>query len=78
MGSRTCRYAGNTIDDQAAKRALENTVRKRLAVPYSDFKVLTNLYTKSLWQMEWDRYPDIKLHKLQPKVDDSLPSHAWS
>ena len=65
---------GNAIVDLAAKCALKNTVSKRLAVPYSDHTVLT----KSLWQMEWDRYPDNKLHKIQPKMDDSLPSCACS
>ena len=58
---------GNIIVDLATKRSLENTVSKRLSVPYSGFKVLTNVYTQSLWQMEWDRYPENMLHKTQPK-----------
>ena len=48
----------------------------RMAVPYSDFKVLTDMYTKKLWQMEWERYPENKLNKIQPKVDDPIPSHG--
>ena len=28
--------------------------------------------------MEWDRYPDHKLHRAQPKVGDSFSSHARS
>ena len=47
---------GNSIGDLAAKHALEMCVHKRMAVPYSYFKVLTNMYTKMLWQMEWERY----------------------
>ena len=47
-----------------------------MAVPYSGFKVLANMYTKNLWQTEWERYPEIKLYKIQPKVDDPIPSHG--
>ena len=43
---------------------------------YSDFKVLTNMYVKKLWQTEWERYPGNKLYKIQPKVDDPIPSHG--
>ena len=50
-----------------AKRTPEKPVNKELAVPYSDFEVLTNMYTKKLWQTEWERYPENKLHKIQPK-----------
>ena len=42
---------GNSVVDVAAKRALE----KRMAVLYSYFKVLTNMYTKKLWETEWER-----------------------
>ena len=49
---------------------------RRMAVPYSDFKVLTNMYIKKLWQTEWERYPGNKLYKIQPKVDDPIPSHG--
>ena len=45
-------------------------------VPYSDFKVLTNMYVKKLWQTEWERYPENKLYKVQPKVDDHIPSRG--
>ena len=48
----------NNLVDLAAKPALEKTVNKRITVPYSDFKVLTNMYTKKLWQTEWERYQD--------------------
>ena len=47
----------NSVVDLEAKRALEKPVNKRMMVPYSDFKVLTNRYTKKLWQTEWERYP---------------------
>ena len=50
---------GNSVVDLAPKRALEKPVSKRLAVPYCDFKVLTNMYTKKLWQTEWGRPEDI-------------------
>ena len=30
----------------------------------------------SLWQTEWERYPEKKLYKIQPKVDDPIPSHG--
>ena len=47
-----------------------------MADPYSDFKVLTNVYVKKLWQTEWERYPENKLYKIQPKMDDPIPSHG--
>ena len=58
------------------KRALEKPVNKRLAVPYSDFKVLTSMYTKKLWQTECERSPENKLYTIQPKVVDLIPSHG--
>ena len=67
---------GNNVVDLAAKHALEKSISRRVAVPYSDFKVLTNVYVKKLWQMEWERYPENKLYKIQPKVDDPIPSHG--
>ena len=68
--------SGETVVDLAAKHALEKPVNKRLAVPYSDFKVLTNMYAKKLWQTEFERYPENKLYKIQPKVDDPIQSHG--
>ena len=53
---------GNSVVDLAAKRTLEKPENKRLAVPYSDFKVLTNMYTKKRWQMEWGRHLGNKLY----------------
>ena len=44
--------------DLAAEHALEKSVKDRLAVPYSDIKVLTNMYSKKLWQTELERYPE--------------------
>ena len=67
---------GNNVVDLAAKHALEKSISRRMAVPYSDFKVLTNMYIKKLWQTEWERYPENKLCKIQPKVDDPIPSHG--
>ena len=46
LGSRVCYHRGNIVVDLAAKQALEKPVNKRLVVPYSNFKVLTNMYTK--------------------------------
>ena len=40
---------GNTVVDLAAKHALEKAANKRMAVPYSDVKVLTSECTKKLW-----------------------------
>ena len=37
---------GNNVIDLAAKHALEKSINRRMAVPYSDFKVLTNMYVK--------------------------------
>ena len=51
---------GNNVVDLAAKHALEKSISRKMAVPYSDF-VLTNVYVKKLWQMEWERYPENKL-----------------
>ena len=67
---------GNNVVDLAAKHALEKSISRRMAVPYSDFKVLTNMYVKKLWQTEWERYPGNKLYKIQPKVDDPIPCHG--
>ena len=47
--ARVQRYVGmqgNTVVDLAARHALEKRVSMRLAVSYSDFKVLTSMYTK--------------------------------
>ena len=65
---------GNNVVDLAAKHALEKSISRRMAVPYSDFKVLTNVYVKKLLQTERERYPENKLYKIQPKVDDPIPS----
>ena len=51
-------------------------MNKGMAVPYSDFKLLTNMYTKKLWQTEWESYSESKLFKIQPKVDDPIPSYG--
>ena len=67
---------GNNVADLAAKHALEKSINRRMAVPYSDFKVLTNKYVKKLRQTEWERYPENKLYKIQPKVDDPIPSYG--
>ena len=67
---------GNNVVDLAAKHGLEKSTNRRMAVPYSDFKVLTNVYVKKLWQTEWERYPENKLYKIQPKLDDPIPSHG--
>ena len=39
---------GNNVVDLVAKHALEKSISRRMAVPYSDFKVLTNVYVKKL------------------------------
>ena len=67
---------GNNVVDLAAKHALGKSINRRMAVRYSDFKVLTNMYVKKMWQTEWERYPGNKLYKSQPKVDDPIPSHG--
>ena len=66
----------NSVVDLAAERALVKPVNKRMAVPYSDFKILTNMYRKKMWQTEWERYQKNNLYKIQPKVDDPIPSHG--
>ena len=67
---------GNNAVDLAAKHALEKFSNRRMAVPYSDFKVLTNMYVKKLSQAEWEKHPGNKLYKIQLKVDDPIPSHG--
>ena len=67
---------GNSVVDLAVKHALEKPVDKRLAVPYSDVKVLANMYTEKLWQTEWKRYPENMLYKTEPKLDNPIPSHG--
>ena len=49
------RIARETLVDLAAKHALGMPVNKSLVVAYSDFKVLTNMYTIKLWQTEWEK-----------------------
>ena len=58
---------GSSVVDLAAKLALEKPVKKRLAVPYSVFKVLTNMYTKKLWQTEWEDIQRISCTRFNPK-----------
>ena len=58
---------GNSVVDLAVKHAREKPVNKTMAVPYSDFKVLTNMYIT----------PEHKLYKIQPIVADTILSHGW-
>ena len=67
---------GNNVVDLAAKHALEKSISRRMAVPYSDFKVLTSMNVKKLWQTEWERNRENKLYKIQRKVDGPIPSHG--
>ena len=53
---------GNSVVDLAAKHALEKSINRRVVVPYSDFKVLSNMYVTKLWQTEWERYPGNELY----------------
>ena len=39
---------GNNVVDLSAKHALEKSINRRMAVPYSDFKVLANMYVRKL------------------------------
>ena len=64
---------GNTAADTAAKDALSSEVPDDLKTKFSDLKANTHKYVKELWQIEWDKTPGNKLHKLQPIVSDSLP-----
>ena len=57
---------GNNVVDLAAKNALEKSINRRMAVPYSDFKVLTNVYVKKLWES----YPE---NKLQDSTQSGRP-----
>ena len=54
-------HAGSRGNAVAAKHAPEKSVNKRLAVPYSVYNVLTNMYTKKLWRKDWGKYPENKL-----------------
>ena len=67
---------GNTAVDLVAKHTQEKPINKTQAFLYSDCKVLANMYINQLWKMEWERHAENKLYKVQPKVDDPIPSHG--
>ena len=48
LGFQNVWASGENAVDLAAKRVLEKPVNKMMAVPYYDFKELTNMYTKKL------------------------------
>ena len=67
----------NTVVNLAVKHAFEKPYNKRVAVPASDFKLLASMYTKRLWQTEWESYPENKSYTIQLMVDSPIPSHRY-
>ena len=35
-------------------------------IPFTDLKSCINKYLLELWQLEWDKFPENKLHKIFP------------
>ena len=52
---------GDLAADSAAMDALVGDVSVEL-IPFSDLKTHTNKYILELWQSEWDKFRENKLH----------------
>ena len=55
----------------AAKDALVGDISVEL-IPFSDLKPRTNKYILELWQTEWDEFPEYKLHKIFPALNECI------
>ena len=64
---------GNSAADTVAKDALYGDISDDL-IPFCDVKPRMNQYIMELWQHQWDKCPDNKLHQVRPKLIDYLPS----
>ena len=62
---------GNSAADSAAKDALDDDISVEL-IPFSDLKSRTNKYILELWQSEWDEFPENKLYKIFPVLNNVL------
>ena len=66
----------NSAADSAARDALDDDVSAEY-IPFSDFKPRLKSYITEVWQNEGDNYPQNKLHKISPKMNEFLaPSHT--
>ena len=62
---------GNSAADSAAKDALDGDISVEL-IPFSDLKSRTDKYILELWQSEWDEFPENKLHKVFPVLNECI------
>ena len=63
---------GNLATDAPAKNALDGDVTDEF-VPFSDFKPRIYKYMFDRWQQEWDEYPQNKLYRIRPRLNEYLP-----
>ena len=54
------------IRGNLAADALDGDISVVELIPFSDLKSHTNKYILELWQSEWDKFPENKLHKIFP------------
>ena len=53
--------------DSAVKDALDGDISDEL-IPFSDLTSSVNKYLLELWQLEWNKIPQNKLHKIYPYI----------
>ena len=56
---------GNSAAVSAAKDALDGDTSDEL-IPFSDLRSRVYKYVLELWQLEWDEFPENKLHRIFP------------
>lgn len=66
---------GNEIADRLAKEALL-TPQYDDTIPYSDLKMYVQLYTRKLWQRQWNEEIDNKLHSIKPILGENQESNS--
>ena len=60
---------GNSAAVSAAKDALDGDISNEL-IPFSDLRSRVYKYVLELWQLEWDEFPENKLHRIFPELKD--------
>ena len=60
---------GDLAADSTAKDALKGNILDEL-IPFSDLKFSVNKYLSKLWQLDWDKFLENKLHKIFPHLKD--------
>ena len=65
---------GNENADRAAKDALSKAQPENLDIPCTDVFMKIQPFISSLWQEQWDKEVDNKLHAIMPQIDEKYYS----